>query len=171
MTPSLNTRWQAWLATRAPRERLALQSAVWLLLATLLWSLAIAPAWRVLQAAPARQAALVPQLHQMRAMATEAKTLQQSESARPPGWSERLRTLESTTQRLLKDQAQLNPAGEQVTVTLRNATPTALAQWLQETRVNAHLRPIRVQLERSGTVGAWRWQGTLVLGEPSGAGT
>lgn len=171
MSTSLNTRWQAWLATRAPRERLVLQSAAWLLLAALIWSLAIAPAWRVLQAAPARQAALLPQLHQMRAMATEAKTLQQSESARPPGWSERLRTLESTTQRLLKDQAQLSPAGEQVTVTLRDATPTALAQWLQETRVNAHLRPSRLQLERSGAAGAWRWQGTLVLGDPNGAGT
>ncbi len=170
MTTSLNTRWQAWLATRAPRERLALQSAAWLLLA-LLWSLAIAPAWRVLQAAPARQAVLLPQLHQMRAMATEARTLQQSESARPPGWSERLRALESTTQRLLKDQAQLSPSGEQVTVTLRDATPTALAQWLQEARVNARLRPTRVQLERSGTAGAWRWRGTLVLGDPNGAGT
>ena len=170
MTTSLNTRWQAWLATRAARERLVLQSAVWLLLAALIWSLAIAPAWRVLQAAPSRQAVLVPQLHKMRAMATEAKTLQQAENARPPGWSERLRALESTTQRLLKDQAQLNPSGEQVTVTLRDATPTALAQWLQETRVNAHLRPTRVQLERSGPAGAWRWQGTLVLGDPGGAG-
>lgn len=171
MSTSLNTRWQAWLASRAPRERLALQAAVWLLLAALIWSLAIAPAWRVLQAAPARQAVLLPQLHQMRAMTTEAKTLQQSESARPPGWSERLRALESTTQRLLKDQAQLSPSGEQVTVTLRDATPTALAQWLQEARVNAHLRPTRVQLEHSGTAGAWRWRGTLVLGDPNGAGT
>lgn len=171
MTTSLNTRWQAWLTTRAPRERLALQSAAWLLLAALLWSLAIAPAWRTLQAAPARQAALLPQLHQMRAMATEAKALQQSDSARPPAWSERLRTLEATTQRLLKDKAQLTPAGEQVTVVLRDAAPGALAQWLQETRVNARLRPIQVQLERGGSAGAWRWQGQLVLGDPSGAGT
>ncbi len=171
MSKSLNTRWQAWLATRAPRERLVLQAAAWLLLAALIWSLAIAPAWRVLQSAPARQAGLVPQLHQMRALATEAKALQQSDDNRPPAWSERLRVLESTTQRLLKDQAQLSPAGEQVTVTLRDATPTALAQWLQETRANAHLRPTRVQLERSGSAGAWRWQGQLVLGDPSGAGT
>ena len=65
MSTSLNTRWQAWLATRAPRERLVLQAAAWLLLAALIWSLAIAPAWRVLQAAPARQAALLPQLHRI----------------------------------------------------------------------------------------------------------
>ncbi|MEO0002401.1 MAG: hypothetical protein RLZZ22_93 [Pseudomonadota bacterium] len=171
MSTSLNTRWQAWLATRAPRERLILRSAVWLLLLALLWSLAIAPAWRILRAAPGRQAVLVPQLHAMRAMATEATTLRQSESSRPPGWSERLRALEATTQRLLKDQAQLSPSGEQVTVTLRDATPAALAQWLQDIRVNARLRPTRVQLERSGPAGAVRWQGQLVLGDPNGAGT
>ncbi len=163
-------RWQAFLSRLAPRERLALRSAAWLLGGLLVWSVAIAPAWRVLQAAPERQARLIPQGHEMRAMAAEAKALQQSEAAQPAPWSERLRALEATSSRLLKDQARLNPSGDQVSVSLRDASPQALAQWLQEVRIGAHLRPIRVQLERAGTPAAVRWQGTLVLGDAAGAG-
>ncbi len=171
MKQEIGKRWQAFSARLAPRERLALQSAAWLLGGLLVWSVAIAPAWRVLQTAPERQARLGPQLHAMRAMAAEARSLQQSESTQTAAWPERLRALESSTSRLLKDQAQLQPSGEQVTVTLRDASPTALAQWLQEARVNARLRPTRVQLERSGAAGAVRWQGQLVLGDATGAGT
>ena len=171
MNNRLNASWQAFLAGRTPRERLALQATAWLLALLLIWSVAIAPAWRVLQAAPERQARLGPQLHAMRAMAAEARTLQQSENTQTTAWPERLRALESSTRRLLKDQAQLQPSGEQVTVTLRDASPAALAQWLQEARVNARLRPTRVQLERSGSAGAVRWQGQLVLGDATGAGT
>lgn len=171
MNTQLNARWQAFLAGRTPRERLALQATVWLLALLLIWSVAIAPAWRMLRTAPERQARLGPQLHAMRAMAAEAKSLQQSESAQTAAWPERLRTLESSTRRLLKDQAQLQPSGELVTVTLRDASPAALAQWLQEARVNARLRPTRVQLERSGAAGAVRWQGQLVLADATGPGT
>ena len=55
-------------------------------------------------------------------------------------------------------------------MTLRDASPAALAQWLQEVRTGTRLRPIRVQLERSGSAAAVRWRGTLVLGDASGAG-
>jgi general secretion pathway protein M len=171
MKPEMHKRWREFLGRLAPRERLALQAAAWLLGGLLLWSTAIAPAWRVLQAAPARQARLVPQGHAMRAMAAEAKALQQSEAAQPAPWSERLRALEAISARLLKDQARLTPSGEQVSVTLSDASPAALAQWLQELRVGARLRPIRVQLERAGTPAAVRWQGQLVLGDVAGAGT
>ena len=106
----------------------------------------------------------------MRAMAAEARALQ-SGAAQPAAWSERLRALEASSARLLKDQFQLSPSGEQVGVTLRDASPQALAQWLQEVRVTARLRPIRAQLERAATPAAVRWQGTLVLGEAAGAGT
>lgn len=170
MKQELDKRWQDFLGRLAPRERLALQSAAWLLGGLLVWSVAIAPAWRVLQAAPERQARLIPQGHAMRAMAAEARALRLSETAQPAAWPERLRALEAISTRLLKDQAQLNPTGEQVSVTLRDANPTALAQWLQEVRIGTRLRPVRVQLERSGTAAAVRWRGTLVLGDASGAG-
>ncbi len=170
MMKDLAPRWKTYAARLAPRERLALQLAAWLLGLLLIWSLAIAPAWRVLQSAPERQARLGAQLHAMRALAAEAKTLQQTEGTQAPDWSERLHELEATSQRLLKDQAQLAPSGEQVTVTLRDAAPQALAQWLQEVRINARLRPTRVQLDRRGTAADLRWQGTLVLGDAAGAG-
>jgi len=170
MKQDLDKRWQAFMGRLAPRERLALQSAAWLLAGLLVWGVAIAPAWRVLQAAPERQARLIPQGHAMRAMAAEARALQQSETARPAAWPERLRALESSSARLLKDQARLNPSGEQVSVTLQDASPQALAQWLQEVRTGAGLRPVRAQLERTGTSGPVRWRGTLVLGDAAGAG-
>lgn len=170
MKQEINKRWRAFLARMAPRELLALRSAAWLLGGLLAWSVAIAPAWRVLQAAPERQARLIPQGHAMRAMAVEARTLRQSEAPASTEWSERLRMLEATSSRLLKDQVRLDPSGEQVTVTLRDAAPTALAQWLQEVRIGARLRPVRAQLERAGTPAALRWRGTLVLGDATGAG-
>lgn len=171
MKLELRSRWSGFLQQRAPRERLALQLAAWLLGLFLLWSLAVAPAWRMLQAAPAQQASLRPQLHAMRAMAAEAQTLRQGQNSEAPARPERLRALETTTRRLLGDSAQLQPSGEQVTVTLRDASPQALAQWLHEARVNARLRPTRAQLERSGKADALRWQGTLVLGDAAGEGS
>ena len=170
MMNDLAARWQAYAQRLAPRERSALQLAAWLLGLLLVWSVAIAPAWRVLQSAPERQARLEPQLNTMRALAAEARALQQAESTQAPAWPERLRALEASSQRLLKDQAQLAPSGEQVTVTLRDAAPEALAQWLQEVRINARLRPTRMQIERGGTAAAVRWRGTLVLGDAAGAG-
>jgi general secretion pathway protein M len=163
MKQEIGKRWQAFSARLAPRERLALQSAAWLLGGLLVWSVAIAPAWRVLQSAPERQARLLPQAHAMRAMAAEARALRASEAPQPQDWSERLRALEASSARLLQDQARLSPAGEQVSVTLRDVSPTALAQWLQEVRTGARLRPIRTQLQRAGTPAATHWSGTLVL--------
>jgi general secretion pathway protein M len=171
MKQELGQRWQAFSARLSPRERLALQASAWLLGGLLVWSVAIAPAWRVLQSAPERQARLQPQAHAMRAMAAEARALRASEAARPPDWPERLRALEATSARLLKGQAQLSPAGEQVSVTLRDADPTALAQWLQEVRTGARLRPVRTQLERTGTPAALRWRGTLVLAASTESGS
>ena len=173
MKQELGKRWQAFAARLAPRERLALLTAAWLLGVLLVWSVAIAPAWRVLQSAPERQARLLPQAHAMRSMAAEARALRASEAALPADWSERLRALEATSSRLLQDQdqVQLSPTGEQVSVTLRDVSPTALAQWLQEVRAGARLRPVRTQLERTGTPAAVRWRGTLVLADSSAAGS
>ncbi len=171
MKQELGKRWQAFAARLAPRERVALLTAAWLLGVLLVWSVAIAPAWRVLQSAPERQARLLPQAHAMRSMAAEARALRASEAALPADWSERLRALEATSSRLLQDQVQLSPTGEQVSVTLRDVSPTALAQWLQEVRAGARLRPVRTQLERTGTPAAVRWRGTLVLADSSAAGS
>jgi general secretion pathway protein M len=154
----------------APREQRALQLAAWLLGLLLVWSVAVAPAWRVLQSAPERQARLGPQLQAMRTLAAEARALQQTEGAQAPAWPERLRALEASSERLLKDQIRLAPSGEQVSVTLQEATPEALAQWLEDVRINARLRPTRMQLERAGNAAAVRWHGTLVLGDAVGAG-
>lgn len=170
MIKNLTRNWQAQAERLAPRERRALQLAAWLLGLLLVWSVAVAPAWRVLQSAPERQARLGPQLQAMRTLAAEARTLQQTESTQAPAWPERLRALEASSQRLLKDQVQLAPSGEQVSVTLRDAVPEALAQWLEEVRINARLRPTRMQLERTGDAAAVRWRGTLVLRDVAGAG-
>ena len=170
MMKDLARSWKAHAQRLAPRERSALQLAAWLIGLLLIWSLAIAPAWRVLQSAPERQARLAPQLHMMRALAAEARALQQAESTPAPAWPDRLRALEASSERLFKDQIRLASSGEQVSVTLQDATPEALAQWLQEVRVNARLRPTRMQIEREGGDAAVRWRGTLVLGDAAGAG-
>ena len=171
MMSELRSGWSRFLQARTPREHLALRLMAGLLALWLLWSLAFAPAWRTLNAAPARQAALQPQLDAMRALAAEAQALRQGENAQTPARAQRLRALEQSTQRLLGGSAQLQATAEQVTLTLRDVTPTALAQWLQEARINARMLPTQVQLERVGPPAQPRWQGTLVLGEAAGPGT
>ena len=171
MMSELRSGWSRFLQARTPRERLALRLMAGLLALWLVWSLTLAPAWRTLNSAPAKHAALQPQLDAMRARAAEAQALRQGENAQVPARAQRLRALEQSTQRLLGGSAQLQATAEQVTLTLRDAAPKALAQWLQEARINARLLPIQVQLERVGEPSEPRWQGTLVLGDAGGPGT
>lgn len=170
MMAELRSGWSRFLQARSPREQLALRLLAGLLALWLLWSLALAPAWRTLRSAPAKQAALRPKLDAMRPMAAEAQALRQGDNAQLPERTQRLRALEQATQRLLGGSVQLQATAEQVTLTLRDAAPQALAQWLQEARINARLLPTQVQLERVGEPARPRWQGTLVLGDAGGSG-
>ena len=70
--------WQAAWARRSPRERLLLVMGVWVLGLAALWLLALAPALRTWQEAPARQALLDTQSQRMRQLQAQAQGLQKN---------------------------------------------------------------------------------------------
>jgi general secretion pathway protein M len=153
----------AWLASLSARERRLVLLAAAVLGLGLLWWIAIAPAWQTLRQAPARQAAADAQLARMQQFAQQAEALRAQSAAAAPSRDEALRQLEAASA-ALGGSAQVSVVGDRATVALRQASPVALAQWLQQVRSNARLLPVESQLSRDAASGGWT--GTLVLAGP-----
>lgn len=151
------------MARLSSRERNAVVIAAWVIGLGLLWWLAVAPALDTLRQAPTRHARLDAQLGQMQRMAATAQGLRGQNTAQPPGRDEVLRALEAATAGLGAS-GQLAVLGDRATLTLRNAPPEALAQWLAQVRINARMLPLDSQINREpGNPG---WSGTVVLSGP-----
>jgi general secretion pathway protein M len=101
-------------------------------------------------------------LRTMRALAAQAQTLQ-ARQASLPRTAEKLRALASANQRHLGQPGTPKTQGDQATVVLQAVPAAALAAWLEDVRVNAHLVPTDVQLSRAAGPGAAMWSGTVVL--------
>lgn len=148
-----------------PRERrLALIAGIFVFMA-LLWWLALAPAIKTIRQAPEQQRNLDVQLQTMQGMSGEAKTLQNQPKL---GLEDAQAALQSSVIQRFGNTAQLSLAGERATLTLKNANPQELAQWLTQARVNARAVPSEVKLNRSAnaTAGKVGWDGSLVLSLP-----
>ncbi|MFG6446863.1 type II secretion system protein GspM [Roseateles sp. BYS180W] len=142
-------------AALAQRERQALQALAWLLGAALLWAVALAPAWRTLQQAPAQQLALDEQILRMQAMAREAQQLREL----PQVSAAQTQAALSAAVARLGDAAQLQVQGERAVLRVQDLPGTELLRWLQEVRLAAKARPVQVQLQRSAN----GYSGTLTL--------
>lgn len=151
------------MARLSSRERTAVTIAVWVVGLGLLWWFAVAPAIDTLRAAPARHARLDAQLGQMQRLAATAESLRGQNTAQPPGRDEVLRALDTATNGLAGT-GQLSVLGERATLTLRNAPPEAVAQWLAQVRINARMLPVDSQINREP--GSPGWSGTIVLAGP-----
>ncbi len=151
------TRWQA----LALREQRGLGIASALVLASLVWSVALAPALRTLKGVEAQNMQLGITAERMQALQARAKLLQAKPLATP---ANTLRALQSATTALGKV-ASLQVLGEQATVTLRQISASALAAWLSpETGVG--LSPSEVHLQRDANSAEPQWSGTLVFRLP-----
>jgi general secretion pathway protein M len=141
-TRTLNARWQA----LAPRERLAVTLALWVLAVGALWWLALSPALQTLRAADTQRIELERQHQTMLALQTEARGLQgQTKLAS----GEASKALEASIKQRLGSGALLNVAGERATVSFKGVTGDALAQWLAQVRANAHALPTEAKLTRA----------------------
>jgi general secretion pathway protein M len=140
-------------------ERRMLLVAFWVIVVALLWLFAIAPALKTLKEAPEQHRALDAKLQNMRNLSLEAKALQSQPKL---GLDDAQKALQSAVTQRFGSAAQLNLAGERATLTLKNANPQELAQWLAQARVNARALPGEAKLNRNGE----GWDGTLVLNLP-----
>lgn len=145
---------EAWRA-RSPRDRLLLGVMAAVVGAFVLWTLAIAPAWRTLAAAPAQLDQLDAQLLQMRTLAAEVRELR---NAAPIAPAQAGVAMKAAAERH-GDKLRLTLQGERALVTLQGASPEQLRALLVEARSAARARPVEAQLTR-GPAG---FSGTLVF--------
>ena len=127
-----------------------------LLVAALLWWLALAPALLTLRTAPAKIEALDAQLQDMQRMAAEVSELRATPAIALPAAQA---ALNAAAQRL-GDRARVSLQGENAVVEFSRIDGEALGAWLAEVRLNARARVVEAQLKRAAAGG---YDGKLVL--------
>lgn len=151
----------AFWRARTARERRWVLSVSVVLGLTLLWSLALYPALDTLRKGESQHRDLDGQLQTLRVLAAEAARLQ----ALPRiSADDRRRALDASVAQHLGSAAQLAVAGERASVTLKNVSPQALVQWLEQARSSARATPVEVRLNLNPTRSGW--DGSVVLALP-----
>lgn len=145
------------------REKNLLRLSAALVLGALLWQFSLKPAIATLRSADAQASALNAQLQQMRAAQAQAQTLQKQP---PLDFDAASRALSAATRQTLGASAQLSMVGERASVTLKDASPDALADWLIQARLNARSVPLEAQLVRGSAPAGVTWSGTVMMALP-----
>lgn len=150
---------QHWWRQRAPREQTLLTTGLALVLLTLLWMLALAPALKTLRQHDARVATLQTELARMQALEVQARQLQAQAA---PGGDSAQQALQTQTSALLGKQAELALRIGGANATLRAVSPQALGRWLAAIRTEAHAKVVQARLQRT----ADGWSGSVQLTLP-----
>jgi general secretion pathway protein M len=145
---------ELWRA-RSPRDRAGIVVIALVLGVFLLWTLAIAPAWRTLGGAPVQIEMLEAQLQQMRTQAAEVRELR---NATPIAAAQAGVAMKAAVERH-GDKLRLTLQGDRALITFNGASPEQLRALLVEARSAARARPVEAQLTR----GPNGFNGTLVL--------
>ncbi len=161
LTSALTSAGARW-AGLGVRERRLLLVGGGVLVAFLLWTLAVAPALRTLRSAPAQLAAAEAQVQHMQALATEAASLR---AVAPVPMAQAQAALSAATGRL-GEAAKLSLQGERAVVTLKGIGSEQLAAWLGEARAGARARVVEASLRQTqpGQPGVYDGSLTLALG-------
>jgi general secretion pathway protein M len=166
LTAQMRGSWQAAWARRSPREQQLLGVGIWVIGLAALWMLALAPALRTWQEAPARQALLDAQSQRMRQLQAQAQSLQKPAAI---SRSDAAKWLEKSLADLGPN-ARISLQGETATLSLQAAPAAALARWLSQARDNAQALPTQAQLQHASPPDPLSpdatWRGSLVLRLP-----
>lgn len=150
-----------WWQGLALRERRLIGSAAVLVALALLWWVALAPALRTLQRAPAQIDAAEAQLQVMQRLAAEARELR---AVTPVPADQASNVLKAATARL-GDKGRLSVQGDRAVLTVAGVSSVALRDWLAEARSGARARTIEANLSRGST----GLTGTVVVGMGAGS--
>jgi general secretion pathway protein M len=134
-----------WWSARADRERLMMGVAGAVLALALGWVVAVQPAWRTLQQAPAQWKALDEQWQAMQVLAAETQALR---GTQPVSREQSVAALQAASQRL-GAQGRLTLQGERAVLTLDGVPAAELRDWLAEARAGARARPLEATLTRT----------------------
>lgn len=151
---------QSWIAL-APRERRLVTLVAVLVLAALVWLVALAPALRVVSTVPARISGLDLQLRDVQQMAAQAKSLQ---ARAPVGRAEAQRALDASVTQRFGALASVQSTADRTTVTLKGVPSDVLVVWLAQIRQGPGATVEQANLRQVGSA----WEGTVVVGLPTG---
>ena len=164
---SLTSVWaplQARWAQLPGREKNGIRLAVLLVLGILLWQFSVSPGLATLRAADAQARTLDRQMQAMQAMQNQAQAVQKQP---PLAFDEAVRALTAATKQTLGTSAQLVLAGERASITVKEASPDALVQWLAQARLNARSSLVEARLVRVSSTAGTVWNGVLVMRLPA----
>ena len=157
----LKTALQAKWRLLGERDKTVLLVVVAVLAGVFVWWALVATPLRILQQADAQQRNLDTQLQAVQSLKAQAQSLK----AQPTMKRDAVLALLQSSVKPYGASAQLDVAGERVTVTLRALPADALTQWLALARTGSRVQPLEARLLRAeGVVPAW--DGTLVLSLP-----
>lgn len=157
---AFGARWGARWGQLKPQEQRGIQLAAALVVLLLLWVGSVGPNLQLLRTANAKGLALDAQLQHMQTLQAQAQAIQVQPALT---YDDAAQALKQATLKLLAGSAQLSISGDRASVTLQNAQPEALAQWLMQARLNARCVPLEAKLSRGPTL----WNGTLTLSLPA----
>lgn len=169
--PSFKAPLKAFWQQRSLRERRALGWAAVVLVLFSTWSVALAPALRTWQEAPAKQTALDQQTQHMLQLQAQARQWQAMPVIKRRQAIEWLQTHAKDLGADAKAQVQ----GDWVHLTVQAAPAEALANWISQAREHAHAKPVQAQMQqvpspnKPGTANPATqvmWSGTLQLSLP-----
>ncbi len=148
-----------WWSQRPAREKPLIAGAGVLVIAALVWWIAVAPALRTLKGFDAAWATQDAQLQAMLRLQTQAQALT---AQAPLTTAAAAQALLTSVQQSFGGQGDVQIQGNNATVTLRGVSGEALAQWLATARTNARSVPVQAHLTR----GPNGWMGSLQMGLP-----
>lgn len=158
------TAWRNAWHQRSARERSLLSLGALVLVLATLWSVALAPALRTWQEAPAKQAQLDAQSQRMRQLQTQAQGMQKPQTL---SRAEAIEWLEKSLNSLGPN-AQISVQGESATLRLQAAPAQALAHWMVQARENAQALPLQADVQQTDPPSSDAlWRGTVVLRLPT----
>lgn len=160
--PKLDQLKQFWQQLNPRARRLWLIICVAISLC-LLWLIALAPALNTLRNAPDLHRQLDTQIENMQRISAEAISLQKQPKL---SLDDAQKALQNTVSQRLGGTGQISITGNRAMLTLKNANPQSLAEFLTEARINARAIPQEVKITRSNapTTG---WDGSMTLTLPA----
>lgn len=146
------------------REKNGIRLAGLLALGFVLWQFSIAPSLATLRAADVQARSLGMQMQAMQAMQLQAQAVQKQPAL---GFDEAVRALTAATRQTLGAGAQMVVSNDRASITVKDASPDALAEWLMQARLNARSALVEARLVRGAVPAGPVWNGVLVMGLPA----
>lgn len=147
----------------APREKTGVALVAGLVGMAVLWWVMISPALNTWRHSQTQHKQLDAQLQNMQSMQAQARALQ----AQPQiGRDDALRALQAAVKQGLGAGTQISVNAERVTINLKGISGQALAQWLAQSRINAHALPTDAHLSRDNA-DPTTWSGQVVMTLPA----